>query len=229
VTTRASMVLHGEQAGGRAIGSPTVLALPSRDDLYRSEPSVAEAKLARLALLSGAWRTVPKTGGPDAKGDYLLSRKLPMAMLFPPAARHALVRQPPKHGCHWCVARMLAALDLDAAAELVPTDPLLAFLGRPCVGCLVRLREQTLQPVLAAARPRLVASADARRPRGMNSQDPQLDRAAWRHRRRTSPKIPAPAYYRGRGWPTTPGRPAPLSAWNGPTLRREVVPRGWLR
>jgi hypothetical protein len=106
----AQLVLHGDRAGGRPVGPPTVLSFPD-PDLFSNEPTVPVAKLARLALLSGAWRTAPKTGGIDAKGDYLLTVKVPAAMLFPAAARHALLRRPPARGCHWCVARFLSALD----------------------------------------------------------------------------------------------------------------------
>lgn len=221
---RRTLVLHGTRAGGRAAGAPTVLALPG-PDLFRTEPSVAEAKLARLALLSGAWRMTTKTGSPDAKGDYFLRVKLPMTMLLPPAARHALLRQPPKHGCYWCVARMLTALDLTGTVELVPTDPLLAFLGRPCVRCAIALRDQALRPVLAAAaRSWLVASADAHQHRGMNSQDPQLDRIVWWHRRLTTPKVPVPAYYRRRGWPSETGH-RDLQAGRAGARQRRAVSR----
>jgi hypothetical protein len=204
--TGAWLILHGERAGGRAVGPPTVLPLPA-PDLYSNEPTVAVAKLARLALLSGAWRTAPKTGGVDAKGDYLLGIKVPAALLFPPAARHALLRRPPARGCHWCVARMLAALD--SQPDPIPTDPLKGFLGKPCASCR---QAHALNARVAEVRAEFAAevASGRRRPR------PPASRAARPARgRQVAPaamlaagaKPPVPDYWRPRVRPVASANP----------------------
>jgi hypothetical protein len=224
--SRATLVLHGERAGGRPVGSPAVLPLPG-PDMYSDEPGVAEAKLARLALLSGAWRTAPKTGGPDAKGDYLLGLKAPAALLFPAAARHALLRRPPAKGCHWCVARFLSLLD--GQPDPAPSDPLRAFLGKPCPACEHRHAVNARLAEVRAETPiaRIAAAARyAPKPTGGTLQE-RID--YWAGKLGIPPDQrppPPPPSSRRRGRPGAAARRQPPSAWNGPTLRRAMVPRG---
>ena len=196
----AQLVLHGDRAGGRPAGSPTVLPLPA-PDLFSNEPTVPVAKLARLALLSGAWRTAPKTGGIDAKGDYVLSLRTPAALLFPAAARHALLRRPPARGCHWCVARFLSALD--GRPEPTPSDPLLAFLGRPCGACQQR---HAISARVAEVRAEFAAEVASgrwqpRRPPPSRPVRPPRGRQGAPGAMRASGQPPPPPYYRRRPWP----------------------------
>jgi hypothetical protein len=214
--SRATLVLHGERAGGRPVGSPTILPLPG-PDLYSNEPGIAEAKLARLVLLSGAWRTAPKTGGPDAKGDYLLGLKAPAAMLFPPAARHALLRRPPAKGCHWCVARMLAALD--SQPDPTPSDPLRAFLGKPCGRCEL---QQAMNARIAQVRAEFAAEVAA----GLPPARP-CRACGGRHRWAPSPRPERPAQA-PRGAPTgilwPAGQRPPQAALRAAALPRPARP-----
>jgi hypothetical protein len=108
-----------------------------------SDP-VQLARLARLAYQSGAWRTVPKTGGAYAKFRYLLKSKAPETLLLPETGLRALVKAGP--GCGWCAVTVLAALTgLDGLEgppereqELEPEPVTLELLGQPCSGCRAR-------------------------------------------------------------------------------------------
>lgn len=179
----STLVLHGERAGGRAVGSPTTL------DMRRANP-IEVARQARSLLLSGAWRTAPKTGSDQDKAEYLLRVKLPVALaLFPKPALHALTRRYAEPACQWDNLAYFAALAL--APEPTPDDALLALLGQPCRRCAARLRDQLLASVVPPPRP--AARRAVARPR------PPA-------RRRPLPgqQPPPPPYYRRRGAPWPP-------------------------
>jgi hypothetical protein len=132
----AQLVLHGARGpGGRAGGPPTTLAMRRE----RETDSVTVARQARALIHSGTWRRAPRTGSDFDRVDYVLRRHTPAALaLFPRPALHALARRPPLTGCTWCTAQMLAALDFDGEAELVPTAALQELLGKACSRCRQR-------------------------------------------------------------------------------------------
>jgi hypothetical protein len=200
---------HGYR-DGRPVDRSTTAALAGRT----TDP-VQAARQARALILSGAWRSSPKTGGPADKATYLLRVKVPMALaVLPRTAIQAMTARPPRSGCRWCSLRFHVALDGSPRPDW--DDPALnAFLGDRCHTCQ---QAQDVHARVAAllARDRdkasrgLVASANARTPRGMNSQDPRLDRIVWAARSRLRAKIPEPAYYR-RGRPGEATRPSRLT------------------
>jgi hypothetical protein len=120
-----AIIIHGERAGGRAIGRPHAyqMADPVKD------PAVA-VQQARQLLLSGVWRTATKEGDDLAKATYLLRLKVPAALaVLPPIAIHARTKRPPPGGCYWCTVDYLAGLSFGKEVEPDRTDLLLSFLG----------------------------------------------------------------------------------------------------
>jgi hypothetical protein len=233
--TARSITLHAHgYRDGRPVDASTTFAIQAD----RLDP-VAAAGRARGLLLSGAWRTVPKTGSDQDKADYLLRIKVPEALvLLPRPALHALTCNPDQVGCRWDLARFFAALDFQAEPER--TDATLALLGEPCSRCSMRhaaadrvaevraevdleqqLKASGASPLAARVvllgrrlgLPRdqiaraLTAAAD---PPARPTRDPQGAPAALAAR---------PVYYRHRGRQLS-------STWNGPTLRRAVMPSG---
>jgi hypothetical protein len=188
------------------------------------------AMVARSHLIGGRWRQHAKQGSNLERATAWLSTNFREALTLPRWAIYAMsVEDASKACCRWQAARLYALTSFEPPSK--PTEATLALLGKPCHGCaswhalvdrIEQVRAETPAERTAAharARGPLVASADARTPRGWNSQDPLLDLAVLRARLRTQTKIPPPAYYRRR---VEPGDPAPPRRR---TMRRAVVPQ----
>jgi hypothetical protein len=186
------------------------------------------AEVARSHLLGGRWRQHAKQGGNLERATAWLSTNFREALTLPRWAIYAMsVDDASKACCRWQAARLYALTSFEPPPK--PTEATLALLGKPCHGCaswhalvdrIEQVRAETPAERAAAqarARGPLIASADARTPRGWNSSDPLLDLAVLQARLRTQAKIPPPPYWRRLA---QPGDPAPPRRR---TMRQAVV------
>jgi hypothetical protein len=139
-----NIVLAGDRVGDRAAGKPRVLTAADPND-----PAVAVAA-GRQLVLSGIWRSAPKTGDATDKACYLVRAKTPAALAVGRVAIGALARgAPTSGGCYWCTAKTL--VDLSCGEDTYPDhrDPLVqAWLGNPCGKC--RMRHATSDEMAAS-------------------------------------------------------------------------------
>jgi hypothetical protein len=191
----AQLVLHGDRAGGRPISGPTTLAM-------RQPDPVEVARRAWAVLIDPTRWSTSLRGSDEDRAVYAVRRAVPQVdrAFGEVALRAGVGRRLGPGTCKWCLAPLIAQV---LGQPEPPFDPAhRRLLGHPCAKCATRLRDRALAAITGRARGSLVASADARTPRGMNSRDPMIDRMGWWQRRLTA-KAPAPSYYRRRGrrWP----------------------------
>lgn len=125
-----NIAIHPDRQGGRPAGrAVTGAAADPRD------PGVA-VRAARALMLSGSWRSVPKTGDDTTKAEYTLRVHTPAALaVLPRSAIAALTKPPPAGGCAWCVATFWAATSGGADPAPERNSFTEAFLGRSCGRC----------------------------------------------------------------------------------------------
>jgi hypothetical protein len=103
--------------------------------LTLKDPAAA-VPAARNLMLSGIWRSSPKTGDALDKALYALRIHTPAALaVLPRSAVAALTRPPPAGGCSWCTATLWAAASLGADPPPPVDDHTRAFLGSQCGRC----------------------------------------------------------------------------------------------
>jgi hypothetical protein len=113
-----NVTVHPDRQGGRPAGKPLTGSAASLKD-----PATA-VRAARALMLSGSWRTVPKTGDDTTKAEYTLRVHTPAALaVLPRSAIAGLTRRPPAGGCSWCTATFHAATSAgaDPAPSATPT------------------------------------------------------------------------------------------------------------